>query len=213
MSNTFPSTAGTTTSKSKTTDTVAMREAQSGALLVVGLIAVMWAVNIVDTIMKHRLDQRFGVKPHVLGGLEGIPFAPFLHANWQHLIGNTVPFAVMGFLIVIGGISRFIKTFLIITLVSGLGIWVAGSSGSVHFGASGVVFGFLGYLVSRGFFEKKFRQIILGVVVGVVYGGLLWGVLPTTKGVSWQGHLFGFIGGVLAAWLLRPRKPAVTAGT
>jgi membrane associated rhomboid family serine protease len=197
------SSSGETSSKfTKALGTKTVNAAQNGAAIVVGLVGIMWASELVDTIMNNRLDK-FGVRPHRLSGLRGIPFAPFLHSGWGHLIGNTVPFAVMGFLVVLGGVSRFIKTFLIIMVASGLGMWALGSSNEVHIGASGIVFGFLGYLVSRGLFEKNIKHILLGVVVAVVYGSLIWGVLPNQRGVSWQGHLFGVIGGIAAAWLLR----------
>ena len=166
------------------------------------LVGVMWVSELVDTIDRHRLD-RFGVQPRTIVGLRGIAFAPFLHVGWQHLIGNTVPFAILGVLIALAGLARFAKANLIIGTCSGLGMWLFGATNSVHLGASGMVFGYLGYLLSRGFFDRRFGQIVLGLVVGAVYGGLLWGVLPTNTGVSWQGHLFGFLGGVGAAWIMR----------
>ncbi len=166
------------------------------------LVGVMWVSELLDTTVGHRLD-RFGVQPRTLVGLRGIVFAPFLHVGWQHLISNTVPFAILGALIALSGVVRFAEASLIIGLISGLGMWLLGATGSVHLGASGMVFGYLGYLLSRGFFDRKFGQIVLGLIVGVVYGGLLWGVLPTNSGVSWQGHLFGFLGGVGAAGIMR----------
>ena len=166
------------------------------------LVGVMWVSEVLDTIAGHRLD-RYGVQPRSFVGMRGIPFAPFLHFGWQHLIGNTVPFAVLGVLIALAGVPRFVKASLIIGLCSGLGMWLFGATGSVHLGASGMVFGYLGYLLFRGFFDRRVGQIVLGAMVGLVYGGLLWGVLPTNTAVSWQGHLFGFLGGVGAAWVLR----------
>ncbi len=182
-------------------------DAKAPITAVGSLVGVMWVSEFLDTIVSHRLD-RYGVQPRSIVGLRGIPFAPFLHVGWQHLIGNTVPFVILGVLIALSGIARFAKANLIIGLCSGLGMWLFGATGSVHLGASGMVFGYLGYLLSRGFFDRRFGQIVLGAIVGVVYGGLLWGVLPTNTGVSWQGHLFGFLGGVGAAWVMRrPSKP------
>jgi membrane associated rhomboid family serine protease len=180
-------------------------DAKAPVTAVGSLIGAMWVSELLDTIAGHRLDQ-YGVQPRTLVGLRGIPFAPFLHVGWQHLIGNTVPFAILGVLIALSGVVRFVKVNLIIGLCSGLGMWLFGAAGSVHLGASGMVFGYLGYLLSRGFFDRRFKQIMLGVIVGVVYGGLLWGVLPTNSAVSWQGHLFGFLGGVSAAWIMRRRS-------
>lgn len=182
-------------------------DARAPVTAVGSLVGVMWVSELLDTIVGNRLD-RYGVQPRSIVGLRGIPFAPFLHVGWQHLIGNTVPFAILGVLIALAGVARFVKASLIIGACSGLGMWLFGGAGSVHLGASGMVFGYLGYLLSRGFFDRRVGQIVLGAIVGVVYGGLLWGVLPTNAGVSWQGHLFGFLGGVGAAWILR--RPAKT---
>ena len=180
-------------------------DAKAPVTAVGSLVGVMWVSELVDTIVGHHLD-RYGVRPRSLVGLRGIPLAPFLHVGWQHLIGNTVPFAILGVLIALSGVVRFAKANLIIGLCSGFGMWLFGATNSVHLGASGMVFGYLGYLLSRGFFDRRFGQIVLGAIVGLIYGGLLWGVLPTDSGVSWQGHLFGFLGGIGAAWILR--KPS-----
>ena len=112
----------------------------------------------------------------------------------------------MGFIVLTGGLRRFVAVSLVVAVLSGLGMWLFGSSNELHIGASGIVFGYLGYLLSRGFFERKVGQIAVGALVGVVYGGMIWGVLPTARGVSWQGHLFGFLGGVLAARMLAPTE-------
>ena len=163
------------------------------------MLAVQWSSEAADVVLDHRLDA-YGVRPHVLAGLRGIVFAPFLHSGFGHLIGNTLPFGVLGGLVALGGLRQFLSVTLIVGLSSGLGMWVFGSSNEVHIGASGLVFGYLAYLLVRGFFARNIGQIILGVVVAFLYGGLLWGVLPTGRGVSWEGHLFGVVGGVAAAW-------------
>ncbi len=165
------------------------------------MLAVQWTSEVADVVLDHRLDA-YGVRPHVLVGLRGIVFAPFLHGGFGHLIGNTVPFAALGGLVALGGLRQFLSVTVIVGLVSGLGMWLFGSSNEVHLGASGLVFGYLAYLLVRGFFARNGRQILLGIVVAFVYGGLLWGVLPTSRGVSWEGHLFGVVGGVGAAWAL-----------
>jgi membrane associated rhomboid family serine protease len=165
------------------------------------LVGMQWVSEIVDWAIDHKLD-RYGVRPHQLRGLRGIVFAPFLHAGFKHLIGNTVPFAVLGVLIGLSGLRKLISVTVIVMIISGLGMWLFGSSKEVHIGSSGVVFGFLTYLLLRGFFARNVKQIAIGIAVAVVYGGLLWGVLPTTLGVSWQGHLFGAVGGIIAAKIL-----------
>jgi membrane associated rhomboid family serine protease len=187
-------------------------ERQAGVVGVGAMLATQWVSEGVDTIANHRLDV-YGVQPHRLVGLRGIVFAPFLHAGFAHLIGNTIPFALLGVLIGIGGLRQLVSVTVIVALASGLGAWVFGSSTEVHIGSSGVVFGFLAYLLARGFFARDIGQVLIGVVVGFLYGGLLWGVLPTTRGVSWQGHLFGAVGGLAAAKLLTLRPtPSVPVG-
>jgi Rhomboid family len=129
-------------------------DAKAPVTAVGSLVGAMWVSELIDTIDGHRLDQ-YGVQPRTLIGLRGIVFAPFLHVGWQHLIGNTVPFAILGVLIALSGVVRFVKANVIIALCSGAGMWVFGQSGSVHLGASGMVFGYLGFLLSRGFFDRR----------------------------------------------------------
>jgi membrane associated rhomboid family serine protease len=174
-----------------------------------GLVAIMWAVEILDQFvfrvgLRQTLDI-YGIIPRHAIGLRGILFAPFLHGNFAHLIGNTVPFIALGWLIMLRETSDFLWVSLITGFVSGLGTWLFGSSG-IHIGASGVIFGYLGYLLARGYFERSMTAIAMSLFVGALYGSLIWGVLPTRIGISWEGHLFGFIGGVLAAKLLTPGK-------
>ncbi len=179
-----------------------------------GLVALMWGVEIVNTLFFQRsigfyrvspgLDI-YGIIPRHVIGLRGILFAPFLHANFAHLIGNTIPFIVLGWLIMLRETSDFLWVSVIAGFVSGLGTWIFGSAG-VHIGASGVIFGYLGYLLARGYFERSMLSIAMSLFVGTLYGSLIWGILPTQIGISWEGHLFGFLGGVLAARLLTPKK-------
>jgi membrane associated rhomboid family serine protease len=191
------------------TQTDSVTKAQPGIAAVGVMLAIQWVSEIIDSVSSHGLDK-YGVRPHHLVGLRGIPFAPFLHASFRHLIGNSIPFAVLGVLIALSGLAELLSVTVVVTLISGLGMWVFGSPNQVHIGASGVVFGYLAFLLVRGVFAKNVRQIILGVIVAMVYGGLLWGVLPTARGVSWQGHLFGVVGGVAAAKLLSGRAKSVT---
>jgi membrane associated rhomboid family serine protease len=180
------------------------------ALPVAVMLAVMWIEEIIDLPLNGRLD-RFGIRPRHISGLDGILFSPFLHNGFRHLIANTIPFAVLGLLIAVGGASRFVSVTVIVGLIGGLGTWLTGSYYSVHVGASGLVFGYLTYLVARGFFDRKVGFILGGVAVMLLYGGVLWGLLPS-PGVSWQGHLFGAVGGIVAAALLH-RKSHATNGS
>lgn len=175
--------------------------------LVGGFVVLLWVLEIVDTVADHRLDG-WGVEPRDGVGLRGVLFAPLLHGGWTHLESNTVPVLVLGFLVLVTGISRGLAATGVIWLVGGLGTWLVGPPATVHLGASVLVFGWLTYLVVRGFLHRRGVEIVIGVVVLLVWGGLLWGVLPGTPGVSWQGHLFGAIGGLVAAWGLRGRSVA-----
>ena len=162
------------------------------------LLAVMWIEESIDFVLRGALNQ-YGIVPRNVTGLRGIVFAPFLHANFAHLIANTLPFASLAWFVMLRRMRDFVIVSLLVMLIGGLGTWLIGQSHSVHIGASGVIFGYLGFLLARGFFERSWVAVSLSLAVAFVYGGALWGVLPGQAGVSWQGHLFGFIGGVLAA--------------
>jgi membrane associated rhomboid family serine protease len=169
-------------------------------LVVAGMLAVMWALEIIDLLPGVELDG-WGIRPRTWRGLWAIPLAPFLHSGLGHLIANTIPFAVLGAVIALGSLSRFVEVTVIVALSSGLGIWLFGSSGTIHIGASGLVFGYLTYLVARGFIAGRPLWVVGGIVVALFYGGILWGLLPR-PGISFAGHLFGALGGLLAAWAL-----------
>lgn len=173
-----------------------------------GFVALLYAVELVDTLLGNRLDAA-GVRPRDAEGLDGILFGPLLHGGWGHLVANTGPLLVFGFLILLAGIARWVLVTAVVWLVGGAGVWLTGGESTVHLGASVLAFGWLVFLLVRGLFSRSARQILLGVVLLVMYGGLLWGVLPGAPGVSWQGHLFGASGGLLAAWWLgrRDRRP------
>lgn len=177
------------------------------ALLVVALsLAVLWLVEIVDTVLGHRLDA-YGIRPRMVDGLDGIAFAPFLHAGFAHLLANSTSFAILGVVAYIAvNTVRFFGVIVVSAVTSGLGAWLFGAVGTVVVGASGVIFGLLGFLLVRGFIERSVGAIAVSVAVLLLYGTALLGVLPGTPHVSWQGHLFGFAGGVLAAWVLRRRR-------
>jgi membrane associated rhomboid family serine protease len=185
--------------------------AREGVELLIALLVGMWGVQVVNAIDNYRLD-RDGIVPRDVGHLYGVLTAPFLHASYGHLIGNTVPFAVLGLAIAAAGAGRLAAVTAIVILVAGLGTWLTASSHSVTVGASGVVFGYAGYLLSRGVFDRKISELLIGVGVGVVFGGALLVSLVPHTGVSWQDHLFGAIGGVISAQVLSaPRPPQ--AGT
>jgi membrane associated rhomboid family serine protease len=169
-----------------------------GARVVFVMAAAMWVVEVVDSLDGHRLD-RDGIVPRSVSHLYGIVFAPLLHASFGHLIANMIPFVLLGLTIALTSAVRVVAVTAIVALASGVGTWLTAPAGSVTLGASGVVFGYATYLISRGMFNRRIGELAIGIVVAVLFGGaLLSGLLPHS-GISWQAHLFGGIGGVLAA--------------
>ena len=173
--------------------------------VICGFVGLLYAIELVDAVLDHRLDRE-GIEPQQADGLPGILFAPLLHAGWEHLLGNTVPLLVLGFLVLVSGVRLWAGVTAITWLVAGLGTWLVAPAGTIHLGASVLIFGWLVFLLLRGFVTGRLRQILLGVVILFLYGGVLWSVLPGQPGISWQGHLFGAIGGAIAALLLTERR-------
>jgi len=165
---------------------------------------VMWVLEVIDQLANNELDQ-YGIEPRDGDGLIGVVAAPFLHGGFDHLVSNTVPFLVMGFVIAIQGAGRVVSVTVIVGLVSGLGTWLIAPEHTIHIGASGIVFGYASYLLSRGFFNRNALELAVGAVVAVIYGSALLGGLVPEDGVSWQGHFFGAVGGVIAARTLSTR--------
>ena len=174
------------------------------ALLMAVLLAGLWVLEFFDQLSGERLDN-FGIHAQELDGLPEIFTAPFLHAGWDHLISNSVPFFVLGFLVLLGGMARWLLSSLICIVASGFTAWLLTPANTIIVGASGLIFGWLAYLLARGLWSRRPGQVALAVVVLIVYGGLIWGVFPGNAGVSWQAHLGGAVGGVFAAWLLHRR--------
>ena len=171
-----------------------------GLMFVAAFVAVMWVVEIVD-LVAGDLDSA-GIRPREVDGLVGVALAPVLHGGFGHLLSNTVPFLVLGAAIALSGLARIAAVTVIVALVGGIGTWLTAPSATVHIGASGLVFGFAAYLIARGVYSRRVLHLAAGLIVIVVYGStLLFGLVPT-PGVSWHGHAFGAVGGVVAAWLL-----------
>lgn len=182
-------------------------ELKRHAAVLAGCLALLWVLEVVDQVVFGQRLDLLGIHPRSVEGLKGILLAPFLHGGFGHLVANTVPLAVLGWFVMFRRTRDFFYVWLVVSLVGGLGVWLIGGSQSVHIGASIVVFGFLGYLILRGFFDKSLWSILGSLAVGVLYGGMIWGVLPGQAGISWEGHLFGFVGGGVAAYWLRTRTP------
>lgn len=175
-------------------------------ILLGGMIVFIWVVEIVDTlIFQGGLDTN-GIRPRTIDGLRGIVFAPVLHSDFSHLMANTLPLLVLGWFVMIRSFRTFVVVTMTVIMVSGLGTWLIGPPNSIHIGASGLVFGYFGYLLLNSWFERSLASVLWAVLVFLLYGSLIWGVLPQGNGISWQGHLFGFIGGGVAAYLLAKRS-------
>jgi membrane associated rhomboid family serine protease len=173
---------------------------KTAGAVVLAFTALLYLVEVVDVGLHGSLDND-GIVPRTLSGLDGVVWAPLLHGSWAHLYANTVPVLVFGFLAMATGVTRWIAVTALIWLVSGLGVWLTGPANTSTIGASGLAFGWLAYLLVRGLFNRAFGQLVVAAALLVIWGGTLWGLLPGTAGVSWQAHVFGAIGGVLAAWL------------
>ena len=182
------------------------QEIQKQISILGSFVAIFWILEILDQFVFHHTLDGYGIRPHSLIGLRGILFAPFLHGGFGHLIANTVPFLILGWLVMIQETSDFWIVTIITMIVGGVGTWMLGAPNSIHIGASSLIFGYLGFLLLRGYFQRNIASILLSLVVGFLYGGLIWGVLPTQPGISLQGHLFGFLGGVLSAKLIAKEK-------
>ncbi|KAF4410421.1 MULTISPECIES: rhomboid family intramembrane serine protease [Streptomyces] len=178
--------------------------ARTAVWLIAGWVALLWLLEVADAATGHALDT-YGVSPRDFGELRDVVPASFLHFGFDHVAANTVPLALFGFLAALRGIRRFVAVVAVIVVVGGLGVWLVAPDGSVTAGASIVVFGLFGHLLVRGFVDRRVTDIIVGLVIGLLYSSILWGVLPQDGSISWQGHLFGLIGGVLAAFLFRRR--------
>jgi len=172
------------------------------------MLATCWGVEVLNYADEGTLSTEYGIRAHSTGSIWHIFTAPFLHANLDHIMANSLPLAILGFLAASRGLGRFVTVSLIVIVVSGLSVWFLAAPGSVTVGASGLIFGYFGYLLARGFVEHRLMDIVIAFAVAVLYGTMLFGVLPGRPGISWQAHLFGLIGGMLAAWFTRRRAEA-----
>ena len=188
----------------RSSSTGVSRTLKSQAMVLGGSLAALWVVFVV-TVLSGGSLLSFGVIPRTTVGLRGILFAPFLHGGLNHLVANSIPFVVLGWLVMLRDSKHFLPVTLFAMAGSGLTAWLLCAPGSVHIGASGVIFGYLGFLILSGWFARSFGSILISVVVTVMWGGILLGVMPGQPGISWQAHFGGFIGGVLAARRFRSR--------
>jgi membrane associated rhomboid family serine protease len=181
------------------------RRLKSQALTLGGFLSIIWFVSIFNLLLFDGGLNVYGIRPRTVEGLWGILLMPFLHGSFGHLFANSLPFATLGWLVMLRRTADFYIVTAVTLVISGFGVWLTGPTRSVHIGASGLVFGYFGFLLLRGYFERSLYALLFAFLVFVIYGSLLWGVLPQQDGISWQAHFFGFCGGVLAArFLTRP---------
>ncbi len=185
------------------------------ALIVMGaFLGLLWVLQVVNWSLGYRLDTDLGILPEHVSRLPEIFTAPFLHFSWAHIEGNSVPLFVLGVLAAYRSVSRFLLVSLIVAVTSGLAVWLFQSSNELTVGASGLIFGYFGYVLMRGFFDRSLTDIVVGLVAGALYWTILEVAVPGTPGVSWIGHVGGLAGGVLAAWVVRtPAAARVTGGS
>jgi membrane associated rhomboid family serine protease len=170
-------------------------------------VPVLFGVQLLDNVTGHRLQRDGGIQPHAVQGLDGVVLAPFLHANFEHVTANSVPLILLGTFVLAAGARRFLAATAFIAVVSGLGVWLIGDPRTVVVGASAVIFGYFGLLVVRGVVERSWWNIAVALLIGLLYGWQLVGVLPVVDSkISWQAHLCGLVGGMIAAVIFRRRR-------
>ena len=190
---------------------LSLAKAARAIVLVGGFVTLLWVIQLANWADSYRLDTSFGIIPHNESHLAGIFSAPFLHFSWQHLEGNSVPLLVLGFLAAYRGVAKFLAVTAIAAVTSGLAVWLFQSSNELTVGASGVIFGYFGYVVVRGLFDRNFTDAIVGALAAIAYAYILTVAIPGTPGVSWIGHAGGLAGGILAGWILRVRRRPAAA--
>lgn len=188
-------------------DTGVRGELRSIVRVLAVMLGLLWTIELVDALALGGALDAYGVQPRRVEGLVGVATMPLLHGNFGHLVSNTIGILVFGTLVLMWGRREFLWVTLAAWLLGGLGAWLLGSGASVHIGASGLVFGYFGYVLMRGVYERRFLSIVVSLVIGVLFGSTLSGAIPglAEAGISWQGHLFGLLGGVLVARRHRKR--------
>jgi len=192
-------------------NSLSVGKAVRALVFMAGFLGLLWVIQLANWADSYRLDMSFGIVPHSESHLADIFTAPFLHFSWQHLEGNSIPLLVLGFLAAYRGIAKFVAVTVIAVITSGLAVWLFQSSNELTVGASGLIFGYFGYVVVRGLFDRNFVDAIVGALAAVAYAYILTVAIPGTPGVSWIGHAGGLVGGVLAGWILRTRRPPAVA--
>jgi len=167
--------------------------------------AVMWLVFLADFIFPGEFTN-FGILPRTFRGLFGIILAPFLHAGLWHIVSNTLPILVLTFVLSAFYEKIAVKVWALSALIGGALVWLISWRNAIHVGMSGVIFSLLGFLLASGIFRKSLKSIIIGIIIFLLYGGALWGVIPSNPYVSWEGHLFGLLTGIFLAYIFRKEE-------
>jgi membrane associated rhomboid family serine protease len=187
---------------------MSVRKVRDALVVMVAFLALIWILQVFNWADGYRLDAEYGILPHHVSRIPDIFAAPFLHFSWQHIEGNSVPLFVLGFLAAYRGVVKFLLLTFIVAVVSGLGVWLFQSGNELTVGASGLIFGYFGYVLLRGIFDRNPLDVGVGVLAGLLYWTILSVAIPGTPGISWIGHLSGLVGGVIAAWVLRSPSSA-----
>src|ERR1700730_254873 len=182
-----------------------LAEARKAFFVMASVLAVLWIIQIANWADHYQLTLDYGIRPRDIGSLPDILSAPFLHVSWAHIEGNSGPLFIFGFLAAYRGVTKFLGVTVVVILTSGLGAWLTESSGTVGAGASGVVFGYFGYIMVRGFFDRHAIDMLLGAVMALCFAYQFTVLLPHA-GIGWQAHIGGLVGGVAAGWVFRERR-------
>ncbi len=182
-----------------------LAEARRALFVMVAFLAILWIVQVANALDHYQLTNDYGIRPRDLGSLPDILAAPFLHVSWTHIEGNSGPLFIFGFLAAYRGVVRFLGLTAMVIVVSGLAAWFFGDPRTIGVGASGVVFGYLGYILVRGFFDRHGIDILIGAVMALCFAYQFTVLLPHA-GIGWQAHIGGLVAGVVGGWLFRDRS-------
>jgi membrane associated rhomboid family serine protease len=184
-----------------------LAEARKALFVMVGFLAILWIIQLVNAADRYQLTYNYGIRPHDVRSLPDIVIAPFLHASWTHIESNSGPLFIFGFLAAYRGVVRFLGLTGLLILVSGLAEWFTGDPRFIGAGASGVVFGYLGYILVRGFFDRRGIDILLGFVMALCFAYQFSVLLPHSN-IGWQAHIGGLAAGIVGGWIFRDRSGA-----
>jgi membrane associated rhomboid family serine protease len=184
-----------------------LAEARKALFVMVGFLALLWVIQLINVADSYRLVSEFGIRPRSVSSLPDVLTAPFIHLSWTHIEGNSGPLFIFGFLAAYRGVVRFLGLTALVILVSGLAAWLFAPTDTIGVGASGVVFGYLGYILVRGIFDRHLIDLIIGAVMALCFAYQFTVLLPH-QGIGWQDHIGGLVAGVVGGWVLRDRSRA-----